>query len=109
MLLLLVKGVERQCTRISGTCKINLSSQSNTGEVDLVSDLPAVYIPSCPYNLLPPQVLIRYMKEKDFEVEYFKHDDQVYIFRYHPSTTSNKMTLWREITIPIGTNQLFIL
>ena len=74
-----------------------------------MSDLPAVYMPSCTYNILPPQVLIRYMKENGFEVEYFKHDNQVHIFRYCLSTTSNKVTRWREITISIGTNQLFTL
>ena len=81
--------------------------QSNNGEVDLVSNLSAVFIPSCPYNLLPPQVLIRHMKSRGFEVEYFKHDDKVYIFKYRKPTSVNSKPKWREITIPIGANQLF--
>ena len=104
-----VKGVDGQCTRISGKCRINLPLQSNNGEVDLVSNLPAVFIPSCPYNLLPPQVLIRHMKSRGFEVEYFKHDDKVYIFKYRKPTSTNSKPKWREITIPIGANQLFTL
>ena len=46
-----VKGVDRQCTQISGKCKINLPVQSDNGEMDLSSDLRAVFIPSCPYNI----------------------------------------------------------
>ena len=49
------------------------------------------------------------MKSRSFEVEYFKHDYKVYVFKYRKLTTSNSKPKWREITIPIGPNQLFTL
>ena len=83
--------------------------QSDTGELDIVPTIQAVYVPSCPYNLVPPHVLIRQMKQQGFDVDYFKHDDKNYIFKYRQTSSALNPHKWRNITIPIGSNDMFTL
>lgn len=101
-----IKGIGGKSIGISGIGQIKLSLRSNSGQVDTVKDLEAVFVPSCPYNLIPPHILIKQMRAQGFIIDHFCHDDTEYIFRYtsplRPST-SQPCTL----TIPIGSNNLF--
>ena len=103
-----IKGIGGKCVRIAGVGKLSLPLTSDDGSIDVISGLNAVYVPSSPYNLIPPQILIKQMKIKGFAIDRFNHDDTNYTFVYSsPSLPIN--TPPRSITIPLGSNQLFTL
>ena len=70
-----VKGINGKPTTSSGRGFIDIPLKSKDGRISLVEGVPVVHIPSCPHNLLPPQVLIKEMKARRFQVRHFKHDD----------------------------------
>ena len=103
-----IKGIGGKCIRIAGTGILKLPLRSDNGHLDMVSNLQAVYVPSCPYNLIPPQILINQMKHQGFRVNYFKHNDKEYIFEYFPPSTIGLLNP-RHLTVPVGENNLFTL
>ena len=103
-----IRGIRGKCIRIAGTGTLDLPLKSNNGDVDKITDLPAVYVPSCPYNLLPPQLLISEMKQRGFAVQHSEHDDTEYIFHYQPPINSKKQGS-RTLTLTIGPNNLYTL
>ena len=54
-----IKGIGSNCVRIVGTGKLRLPLKSDDGEINIVSKLDAVYVPSSSYNLIPSQILIK--------------------------------------------------
>ena len=98
-----IKGVGGRCVRIAGTGRLILPLKTSNNKLNLVSDLHAVYVPSCPYNLIPPQILCKQMRLQNYTVEHFKHDDKEYIFNFLPPSSTKMCTL----TVPIGNNNLF--
>ena len=62
------KGVGGNCVIISGTGKFSLPLQSDNNTVDDVIDLQAVYVPSYPYNLVHPQILVNQTKAQNYNV-----------------------------------------
>ena len=70
-----------------------------------MSNLHAVYVPSCPYNLIPPQVLIKQMRLQAYDIQHSEHDDTKYIFNYKSSSSK----CYRSVTVPLGNNGLFTL
>ena len=100
-----VKGVGGNCIRVSATGKLSLPLRSDADNVDVIADLEAVHVPSCPYNIIPPQLLIDEMKRRNFDVHSSTHDERIYTFTYKPSTSK----VYRTLTIPISVNRLFIL
>ena len=53
-----VKGFGGTSLSIHGIGSLSLPLQSDAGAVDSVCIHDAVYVPSSPFNLLPPQILI---------------------------------------------------
>ena len=98
-----IKGMNGNLTISQGGGLLNLPLKSDQGRTHMVKNLPAVYVPSCPYNLLSPQYLIKEMRQRGFKVQYFKHDDQKYIFQYCRKDSTQSCTL----TCPIRENDLF--
>ena len=82
--------------------------KSDNNDVDIVKNLYDVHIPSSPYNLIPPQVLIRQMREQKFHVTYSEYDDTGYILKYE-APCSDENRAYSTLPIPIGTHQLFTL
>ena len=80
------KGAGGTCICIAATGFLSLPLKLFNVEVHSVTDLPAVYVPTCPFNLLPPHILIQFMRSKGFEIDYFKHNDERYEFTYRPSS-----------------------
>ena len=103
-----VKGIGGSCVRIAGSGKLSLPLKSDDGKTTIIRKLNAVYVPTSPFNLIPPQILIKEMKRQRFQVHYFKHDDKHYIFKYTP-LSKNKLESERTLTISIGDNNLFTL
>ena len=97
-----------KCVRIAGTGILTLPLQSDKGNLDILSNLQAVYVPSYPYNLIPPQILTNQMKRQDFRVDYFKHNDTKYVFEYCPPSTIGPPSS-RCLTLPVGENNLLTL
>ena len=57
-----VKGVGGTSVSIRGIGYLSLPLQSGYGAVDYVCIQDAVYVPSSPFNLLPPQIPISHLK-----------------------------------------------
>ena len=99
-----VKGIGGKTVPLLGVGKIRLPLKSDDGTIDTIIIEDAVYIPTSPYNLVPPQILLKRMKENGYHCDYTKHDDKDYIFQYRPPSANASD---RRLTIPIGPNNLF--
>ena len=100
-----VKGIGGKTVPLLGVGKIHLPLKSDDGTIDTIVVSDAVYIPTSPYNLVPPQILLKQMKLAGYHCEYAEHDDEVYIFRYRPPGSNDATN--RQLTVPIGPNNLF--
>ena len=62
----------------------------------------SVYVPSSPFNIIPPKIIIADLNTKDkLDVDYAKHDDTEYIIIFK----NNYLRLpYRSLTIPIEGN-----
>ena len=64
-----IKGIGGKCVRIAGVGTLSLPLRSDDGNIDVILGLNEVYVPSSPYNLIPPQILIKQMKIIVFTVD----------------------------------------
>ena len=103
-----IKGIESRGVRIAGTGKLSFLLKSNQGRADIVRNLDGIYVPSSPYNLIPPQVLTKQMRKQGFKIKYFHHDDEEYLFSYFTSSSNSKQVK-NNLTVHICKNSLFIL
>jgi hypothetical protein len=101
-----VKGIGGTPVSLNGIGTVKLPLRSDDGTVDQVILRNAVYVPSSPFNLIPPQLLIAEWKHSGFHVDYFEHDDKEYIFNYKPDASAKEP---RKLTVPVGSNNLFAL
>ena len=83
-----IKGINGNPTAITGTGLLNLTLCSDRGTKIHLKDISAVYVPQCPYNLLPPHLLHSSMKARGFIVDWFKHDDREYVFEWKKTASS---------------------
>ena len=85
-----IKGIGGNPTIIQGIGSITVKLETDDGRYDTIEVHDAVYVPSSPYNSLPPQLLIYRMKEPGYIINHSFHDDSEYIFDYRlqsePST-----------------------
>ena len=100
-----IKGVGGTKVKILGTGILTLHFKNDNGTSTSVRNLSAVLVPSSPYNLIPPQILIKQMKLQDYTVNHSKHDETEYIFNYKKIDDASFQTL----TVPISPNGLFSL
>jgi hypothetical protein len=80
----------------TGTIKLPLMSDSTVDSI-LIKD--AVYIPTSPFNLVPPQLLQQKLSEAGYKCAYAKHNDKEYIFQYQLATLQNPTK--KQLTIRI--------
>ena len=99
-----IKGIEGSPVQIKGVGKLSISLKSDSGKFSTVKNLDAVLVPSSPYNLIPPQLLVTQMKARGFSINYFHHSDKTYVFSYTPSHMHLQA---QTLTIPINNNDLF--
>ena len=98
-----IKGIGVDSMGTAGTGKLCLPLKSDKGIVIIIPDIDAVYVPSSPYNLIPPQILITQMMQQGFDIENFHHDQLKYVLNYiKPEGKSSHI-----ITTPISKNHLF--
>ena len=57
-----IKGIGRKGAPITGIGKFQLPLKSEDGSFTTISNLDAVFVPSSPYNCIPPQILISAMQ-----------------------------------------------
>ena len=71
-----VKGVGGNPVSIlgKGSCRINLRADNDSS--DSIDMHGAVYVPTSPFNLLPPQQFFSNLKKSNYEVEWFKNNDR---------------------------------
>ena len=69
-----VKGVSGTSASIQGIGSHQIKLQSQCGHVDNIV-VEAVYVPSSLYNIIPPQLLIKTLREQGYHVDAAKHDD----------------------------------
>ena len=101
-----VKGIGGTPVQIRGHGDLTLTIVSDSGkESHKTTFLNAVYVPSSPYNIVPPQLLIANLKdEDDLDVDYAKHDEQNYIISFKKKGLEDE---YNTMTIPISNNGLF--
>ena len=100
-----IKGIGGEATVIKGIGTIIIKLESDDGRCDNITIHDAVYVPSSPYNLLPPQLLIAKLKSLGYIVDHSCHDDNEYVFHYRLPAEASSNT--RHLTVPIGANKLF--
>ena len=61
-----VKGVGGTAVSIYGIGALSMSLQADDGSVNKISIEGAVYVPSSPFNLIPPQLLVSILKSHDY-------------------------------------------
>jgi hypothetical protein len=101
----LVKGIGGTPVPLSGIGTIRLNLKSGDGFIDAITICDAVYIPTSPFNLLPPQLLIRKLNDLRYECDMASHSDTRYVFTYRKP--QGQTSIQRRLTIPIGPNDLF--
>jgi hypothetical protein len=101
----LVKGIGGKSVPLIGTGTIKLPLKSEDGAINSITIKDAVYIPTSPFNLVPPQLLLRKLTEAGYKCACAKHDDKRYVFHYQSATSKNPVK--RQLTIRIGPNDLF--
>ena len=69
-----IKGIGGKATVIKGVGTILIRLESDDGRCDSITIHDAVYVPSSPYNLLPPQLLITKLKALGYIVGHSCHD-----------------------------------
>lgn len=101
----IIKGNDGKATVVKSVGTIVIRLEIDDGRCDSIIIHAAFYVPSSPYNLLPPQLLITKIKALGYIVGRSCHDDKEYVFNYclPAEGTSNV----RHLTIPIGPNTIF--
>ena len=99
-----VKEIGGKPTSLMGTGELVLKLKSDDGKTYELIVRNAVYVPTCPYNLIPPQILLGKMKNQGFKTRKFEHDNEEYVLKFKPPNEAQ----FRSITIPISSNGLFI-
>jgi hypothetical protein len=72
-----VKGVGGNAVKAHGVGTVRIPLKSDDGIVDYIT-VNAVYVPSCPFNLVPPQVLMTEMKAQGYTIANAEHDELEY-------------------------------
>ena len=69
-----VKGISGTSTAIQGIGKLQLLLKYDDNRNTTVN-MNAVFVPSSPYNIIPPQLLILALKDNKYKVKFAIHDD----------------------------------
>jgi hypothetical protein len=96
-----VKGIGGDPVQILGTGSVWIPLKSNDGKVDYVYFDNAVYMPTPPYNLLPPQIPHGKMKAREYDIDNSCHNGLRYLFTYKKLTKATKP---RSLAVPVGPN-----
>ena len=96
-----VKGLQGKPITAGGQGRICLNLESVDGHVEAINHL-AIYCPTSPYNLAPPQLLVWALKKRGYHARAY-HDNEEYVLQYsHPNSGVHKMKT------PISPNDLFL-
>jgi hypothetical protein len=79
-----VKGIGGVPTSILGQGKLTLKLESDDGKHDTITIADAVYVPTSPFNIISPQMLVELMRTEGYYLDYFKHNDKEYLLQYTP-------------------------
>jgi hypothetical protein len=80
-----------------GTIRLNL--KSDDGAINVITIWDAVYIPTSPFNLLQPQLLVRKLNDLQYECDMAIHSNTQYVFRY--SKNEGQMLVQCQLTSPL--------
>ena len=69
-----INGIGGSPVQVTGGEKLNLTLKSDGDQVSHINNLDAVLVPSSPYNLIPPQLLVTQIKNRGFLIEKFYRD-----------------------------------
>ena len=96
-----VKGLQGKPIISGGQGRLRMRLESSDGHVEEI-DHQAIFCPTSPYNLAPPQLLVRALKKRGYRAQGY-HDDTEYVLRYsRPNSVPHKMRT------PISPNDLFL-
>jgi len=77
-----VKGIAGEPAKAYGYGIFDIELCSDEGHKNTVPLSQAMYVPTSPYNLIPPQLLYAALKANIFDTRRFHHDDKDYVFQY---------------------------
>lgn len=77
---------------------------SDEGKRDNFVAEDAVYVPTLPYNLVPPQLLLKMLRQNGYVIGKSEITENKYIITYQKPTNTNT----RTITILLSSNDLFL-
>ena len=97
------KGISGTSAAIQGIGKHRITIKSDN-EHQTNIHVEAVFVPSSPYNIIPPQLLIHALKNNGYKIGMATHDEEVYTFTYAKDSTKN-----HRLTIKANENDLFML
>ena len=75
-----VKGLQGKPITAGGRGRLRMKLESVDGHVEEIDHL-AIFCPTSPYNLAPPQLLVRALKQRGYRARAY-HDDEEYIIKY---------------------------
>ena len=102
-----IKGISGTGVQISGVGQHYVYLKSDASNSDSISIIDTVCVPSSPYNLIPPQLLIKHMKYIGYIISDFSHNDIRYRFNYR---SPGQLNCWqRTIAIPLSSNGVLTL
>ena len=72
--------------------QLHLHLKTDSGKIVQIQIKGVVYLPGCPYNLLPPQLLIQELNSQGYTTQRVEHDAQEYVFRFARRDTAESHT-----------------
>ena len=97
-----VKGISGTSVAIRGMGQHQLTLKSDNN-YKMTLHVDAAFVPSSPYNIIPPQLLISALKVNGYEAGTATHDNRLYTF------TCNKDKKNHQLTVRTNENDLFVL
>ena len=98
------KGVRSNPTTVGGTRTFNLYLQFNNGIHDRISAKKAIYVPTSPYNMITPQLILQFMRDKGCVAHMSQVGECEFLLHYFQQTEVK----FRTLAILISSNGLFL-
>ena len=97
-----VKGISGTSVAIRGMGQHQLTLKSNNN-YKMTLHVDAAFVPSSPYNIIPPQLLISALKTNGYQAGTATHDNKLYTFTCNKDKKNHQLTVWTN------ENDLFML
>ena len=87
-----VKGISGTSVAIQGMGQHQLTLKSDNN-YKMTIHVDAVFVPSSPYNIIPPQLLISALKTNGYKAGTATHDNKLYTFTCNKDKKNHQLTV----------------